>query len=567
MGVLVYYLEMGIIVPLLLCLLPCILSGPDDTLEQLKVAFTNVPLADQVTGAGVTTEEGEAPGWLEGSLVRHACGAYGETGSTSDMVNRVGHVFDCIVMGQSYSFHGGEVTFSSKYYDSNMAQIWENYEEDMNQSSVWWGCIYADHNLTAQDVEGSNMYAPGKPSGVPAVSWWKVGKEVVAMSEWPSGASVDVHKNKYLAEYDYQDDDWADGWQSIQSPAHEHYMEDGRIWSSAGMIKQESETIFHLKRVVYTLDHHTRRREIVGEFAYANIDLTKCTGMGEVYPDPEGRLRYIHAFQMTENYIVIPETSYMYDPCTWVFENESISGWNQEFRYEPELGAKVHIMEKNTGNFVANLDIPHMFTTHMLGAYEDPEEPLLYFDFLHYQNAEPYTKWTFVDVPLSGELHPEGVVYAARYKVHMNPWGMWGFDILTQEDFEKSIEFTNINPAYQGKPYKYAYMITNMYNRHGTLVKLNVDTKTVTEVEFPNGLFPTEPIFVASPDAAAEDDGVILISGIDGEQKKGFIMMFNATNLERVYHATAPKLTLYGVHAKFFPFDEGCEEDDCTPGL
>merc|ERR1711936_455702 len=101
-----YYLEMRIIVTLL-CLLPCILSGPDDTLEQLKVAFTNVHLSDQVTGAGVTVEEGEAPGWIEGSLVRHACGAYGETGSTSDMVNRVGHVFDCIVMGQSYSFHGG----------------------------------------------------------------------------------------------------------------------------------------------------------------------------------------------------------------------------------------------------------------------------------------------------------------------------------------------------------------------------------------------------------------------------------------------------------------------------
>ena len=173
---------------------------------------------------------------------------------------------------------------------------------------------------------------------------------------------------------------------------------------------------------------------------------------------------------------------------------------------------------------VRQLQLPHMFTTHMLGAYEDPEEPLLYFDFLHYQNAEPYTKWTFVDVPLSGELHPEGVVHAARHTVHLDPWYMNGFSILTPDDFRKSLEFSNINPAYQGKPYKYAYMITNMYNRHGTLVKLNVDDKTVVEVDFPNGLFPTEPIFVASPDGVAEDDGVIMISGIDGEQKKGFVI-------------------------------------------
>jgi len=551
----------------LLLLLPFILSGPDDTIDQLRVAFSNVPLADQVTGAAVIVEEGEAPAWIEGSLVRHACGAYGETGSTSDMLNRVGHVFDCIVMGQSYSFHEGEVTFSGKYYDSNIRQIWENYEEDMNQSSVYWGCIYADQNRTAIDKEGSNMYADGKPSMVPAVAWWKVGNEVLAMSEWPSGDSVDVHNNKYLEHYAYDDGDWTDGWDAIQSPAHEHYDENGKIWSSAGMIKQDGDTIVHLKRVVFTLDPETRRREIVGEFAYADIDLTKCTGMGDVYPDPEGRLRNIHSFQMTENYIIIPETSYMHDPCTWVFHNDSINGWNEEYHYESTQDAKISIMEKTTGNFVAHLNAPAMFTTHMLGAYEDPDAGLLYFDILKYENAEPYTKWTFVEVPLSGETHPEGAVTATRYEIHMNPWGMFGMKNLANDDFKKSLEFSNINPAYQGKPYQFAYMITNMYNRHGSLIKLNVDNGSILETEFPNGLFPTEPIFLASPNAVSEDDGVLMISGIDGGREKGFLMVFNATNLERLYHATAPKLTLFGVHAKFFPFDAGCEEDDCTPGI
>ena len=387
------------------------------------------------------------------------------------------------------------------------------------------------------------------------------------MSEWPSGDSIDVHKNKYLEHYQYDDGDWTNGWQTIQSPAHEHYDQNGKIWSSAGMIKQDGDTVFHLKRVVFTLDPVTRRREIVGEFPYEDIDLTLCTGMGEVYPDPKGRLRNIHSFQMTENYIIIPETSYMFDPCTWVFHNDSISGWNQEFHYEPLERAKISVMEKTTGNFVAHIDAPAMFTTHMLGAYEDPESGLLHFDILKYENADAYTKWTFVDVPLSGETHPYDLVQATRYSLNMNPWSLNGTKNLIQANMTKSLEFSNINPAYQGKPYKFAYMITNFYNRHGSLVKLNVDDGMVLEVDFPNGLFPTEPIFLASPNAVAEDDGVLMISGIDGEQEKGFLMVFNATNLEQIYHATAPKLTLYGVHAKFFPFDIGCEEDDCTPGV
>jgi len=546
---------------------PCVLAGPDDTLDQLKVGFSNVPLADQVVGAKVTVEYGEAPAWIEGSLVRHACGAFGETGSTSEMVNRVTHVFDCIVMGQSYSFHNGGVTFSSQYYDSNMHRIWEKYQEDMNQSSVWWGCIYAKHNNTAYDRESDDLYAPGRPSGVPAVAWWKVGDEVLAMSEWPAGDSIDVHTNKFIEEYQYDDGDWSDGWSSIQSPAHEQYDQNGKIWSSAGMIKEEEGLpIVHLKRVVFTLDPETRRREIVGEFPYEDIDLTKCAGMGEVYPDPEGRLRNIHAIQMTENYVIIPETSYMYDPCTWVFKNENISGWNQEFRYEPSVNAKISVMEKETGNFVAHIDVPHMFTTHMLGAYEELETGLLHFDLLKYEDSGAYTYWTFVDVPLSGQLLPVGIVNATRYSLNMNPWSLHEIRNLVHDSMvTKPLEFSNINPAYQGKPYRYGYMSTNIFNRHGSIVKLDVVDGTVKEYEFPNGLFPTEPIFVASPNPEAEDDGVILMSGIDGANEKGFVMVFNATNLDLLYHATAPKLTLFGIHSKFFPFNIGCTDDDCTP--
>ena len=66
---------------------------------------------------------------------------------------------------------------------------------------------------------------------------------------------------------------------------------------------------------MFSIENGTTERVVIGEWHHADVNLTLCTGPGVVYPDPEGRIRYMHAFQMTQNYIALPETSYMFDPC------------------------------------------------------------------------------------------------------------------------------------------------------------------------------------------------------------------------------------------------------------
>ena len=41
-------------------------GGPNDTVDQLKAAVSNVPYADQVTGGEVITVKGSVPAWLSG---------------------------------------------------------------------------------------------------------------------------------------------------------------------------------------------------------------------------------------------------------------------------------------------------------------------------------------------------------------------------------------------------------------------------------------------------------------------------------------------------------------------
>ena len=139
-------------------------------------------------------------------------------------------------------------------------------------------------------------------------------------------------------------------------------------------------------------------------------------------------------------------------------------------------------------------------------------------------------------------------------------------NLIKDKSLEKAnFEFPNINQAYQGKPYTFAYLSKNVFKTKGAVVKLNVVDGTTIEKEMPTGMFPTEPYFIQAPNAVNEDDGVILVSGIDGEKKKGFLRVYNASSMELMTHATAPKLSLFGIHSRFYPFDIGCEFDDCTP--
>ena len=46
---------------------------------------------------------------------------------------------------------------------------------------------------------------------------------------------------------------------------------------------------------------------------------------------------------------------------------------------------------------MGSIEIPPMFTTHMLGAYEDKEKGLLYVDLLKYKDASAYTFYTFIE--------------------------------------------------------------------------------------------------------------------------------------------------------------------------
>ena len=269
---------------------------------------------------------------------------------------------------------------------------------------------------------------------------------------------------------------------------------------------------------------------------------------------------------MSENFVIVPESSYLYDPCTKNYWNKSNSGWLNEYEFVDSFDSVIQVINK-TGEHLGGVKVDPMFSTHMLGAYEDNEKDLLHVDVLKWKDASAYTVYTFVDNAIDGKDYPEKLTRVTRYSINMKDWTLKEEKNLINDERLKNsnFEFPNINPAYQGKPYSYAYLVKNVFKTKGSVIKLNVVDGSVIEKKMPTGMFPTEPFFISSPNATKEDDGIVLVSGIDGHKKKGFIRIFNASTMEVITHGTAPKLSLFGLHSRFYPFDIGCEKGDCTP--
>ncbi|MEO1439529.1 MAG: carotenoid oxygenase family protein, partial [Chloroflexota bacterium] len=64
--------------------------------------------------------------------------------------------------------------------------------------------------------------------------------------------------------------------------------------------------------------------------------------------------------------------------------------------------------------------------------------------------------------------------------------------------------------------------------------------------------YPGEPVFIAAPDAATEDDGVLLSVVLDAQTGTSFLVVLNAADLTELARASVPHHIPFGFHGQFF---------------
>ena len=145
------------------------------------------------------------------------------------------------------------------------------------------------------------------------------------------------------------------------------------------------------------------------------------------------------------------------------------------------------------------------------------------------------------------------------------------------------IEGPRINDKYLNNPdlrYVYGWTATREKNIPNAIVKVDVSNTdaTINSIMWKNqnvfNVYIGEPVFIAAPDAVAEDDGVVIAAGVEymkmnvsangSENMKmnggmddmfvnSFLLVLNATNLVELGRATRENVSLpFAFHTQFY---------------
>ncbi|CAG7967901.1 unnamed protein product [Penicillium salamii] len=126
-----------------------------------------------------------------------------------------------------------------------------------------------------------------------------------------------------------------------------------------------------------------------------------------------------------------------------------------------------------------------------------------------------------------------------------------------------SPELPTMNPTKSTQKHRYAYAVTLRGEATLTdgIMKLDCDTQQAS-LWACHGHSPGEPIFVADPEGANEDDGVLLSVVLDGTRGKSYLLCLDARNLSELGRANVDGAVAFGFHGQHVPAAGGMPTGD-----
>jgi beta,beta-carotene 9',10'-dioxygenase len=448
---------------------------------------------------------GRVPPWLTGTLVRTAPAKF-EVGDRG-----YNHWFDGLAMLHKFAFTGGRVAYANRYLRSR------SYLEATATGRISRGEFATDPCRTLFQRVAA-WFSP-KLTDNCNVSVNKLAGEIVAYAETRMPIRFEPDTLNTLGGYGY--DERVKGPVSIAHPHLDHAR--GHHYTYVLEFGRRS------KYRLIGIDQRTARETVVATL-------------------PSERPAYIHSFGMSERYLVLAEFPLVVNPLRLKFSGKPFI---RNYQWEPDRGVLFHVVEKETGQLARTARSRAVFAFHHVNAFEEGNEVVvdivafpdsgvidqLYLERL--RSVEPVTA--------TGKL--------TRFRI-----GSRG-DVIDERLSETRIELPRIN--YQrraGRRYRYVYGAGNEVqgNFIDNLVKLDLE-HSATSSWYEEGCYPGEPVFVATPEAADEDDGVILSVVLDAKKTASFLLILDASSFRELARAQVSHHIPFGFHGNYFADTSGPE--------
>jgi carotenoid cleavage dioxygenase-like enzyme len=182
------------------------------------------------------------------------------------------------------------------------------------------------------------------------------------------------------------------------------------------------------------------------------------------------------------------------------------------------------------------------FTFHHVNAFE--ADGSLVVDLCAYEDPSIIDALYLDRVRADGALPP---ARARRYTIDLDGGGVDERDL-----WDGNFELPRIAyRTHNGRPYRFAYGVGGEATWIDRVVKLDVEAGTATHWESA-GCYPSEPVFVPAPDAAGEDEGVLLSVVLDAARGTSFLLVLDAGDLSELARAAVPHHVPFSFHGQFF---------------
>jgi beta,beta-carotene 9',10'-dioxygenase len=250
---------------------------------------------------------------------------------------------------------------------------------------------------------------------------------------------------------------------------------------------------------------------------------------------------YVHSFAVTQRHVILAIFPLVVNPLSFLLRNRPFI---DNYRWQPELGLRIVVLDLADGTIRGDLSAPAVFAFHHINAYDDGDQ--LVMDLCAYDDAGIIDAF-YLDRMRTDQVLPP--CRPTRYRIDLAA-GSVDVSVLSEE----TLDLPRINYArHNGRAYRYAYGCGADQTRASffdRLCKLDVAERTV-QVWQQDGCFPGEPVFVAAPDASAEDDGVVLSVVLDTADGRSSLLVLDAATFTELARAQVPHAIPYGFHGQF----------------
>uniref|UniRef100_A0AAR2L297 Beta-carotene oxygenase 2b n=1 Tax=Pygocentrus nattereri TaxID=42514 RepID=A0AAR2L297_PYGNA len=508
----------------------------------------------------ITTKiRGTIPSWIHGNFLRNGPGKFDKNQWWGNQFN---HWFDGMALMHQYRIEGGKVTYMSRFLNSDCYKA--NAENNRIVVSEFGTLAMPDpcKNFFQRFLSRFEMQQPTDNASVSFVEY-KGDYYVSTETNYMHRIDPETLETK-------QKVDWSKFIAVNGATAHPHTDPDGTTYNMGNSYTSKGASYNIIK--------------VPPEKINPEDTLEGATVICTIPCEDKTKPSYYHSFAMSENYVVFIEQPIKLDLLKIVTGKLRGKGISDGVYWDPKLQTVFHLINKHTGRlspikYYAN----PLSTFHQINCYE--ENGFIIMDMCCSDDGKAINNFLLQNLRKSGDALDEVYnticrIFPRRFVLPLvvgkdTPCGQnlntrpdspatatkTGENKVycTHEDLHGGdlheyggLEFPQINyKMYNTHPYRYFYACGFRHLVGDSLIKMDVQDKHMKIWQQP-GYYPSEPVFVPSPNAVEEDDGVVLSVVITpNKDKSTFLLVLDAKDFEELGRAEVPVNIPYGFHGAF----------------